>query len=173
MNITDSLDAFRRSLAATTAWCANIPDTGDCTALFRSPQLQPPIDIGEHTDSLDLVRSAVQRVIEQRFSHLVQDRVAEISPDLLGGRLLAFYPQDTICDGLAAIESDGFFDQANVPPWDTWVYFIDDFLISFVPQPFISNVECGLITNVEECIVWLRNVDHPFVRELQNHHLLV
>src|SRR5687767_7415977 len=124
-----SLDAFRRSLAATIAWCANVAEIGDRSALFRSPQLRPPIDIGD-TDSLDLVRSAVQHVVEQRLSHLGQVRAAEISVDLSGGRLLAFYPQDTICDGFAAIESEGFFDQANVPPWDTWVYFIDDFLIS-------------------------------------------
>ena len=171
-----SLDEFRRSLAATIAWCADVADASDLSRRFRSPQLRPPIDIGEHTDSLDFIRNAVQRVIdlrfELRFTNLAPDRAADFSADLCGGRLLAFYPQVTIFDGFAAIESDGFFDPANVPPWDTWIYFIDDFLISFVPQRFLTNAECGLITNAEECIVWLRDVDHPFVQELKNHQLV-
>lgn len=169
MNNTSSLDDFRRSLAATKAWCATVTDTSDPSERFRSPELRPSIDIGEHTDSLDLVRTAVQHVIDQRFNHLAADRGAG---NLSGGRLLAFYPQVTISDGFAAIESDGFFDPANVPPWDTWIYFVDDFLISFVPQRFITNAECGLITNVEECIIWLSDVDHPFVRQLQTHELV-
>src|SRR5262245_48074459 len=145
MNRTRSLDEFRRSLAATIAWCADAADSPRGLDDLRSPQLRPPIDIAEHTDSLDLVRSAVQHVIDHRFTHLDLDLGADIVPDLSGGRLLAFYPQATIFDGFAAIESDGFFDRANVPPWDTWIYLVDDFLISFVPQRFIDNAQCGLI----------------------------
>ena len=172
MNSTDPLHEFRRSLAAGIAWCDDHPEASDASQRFRTPELRPPIDIGEHTDSLDLVRNAVQHVIDHRYMYCDPDRGANSPADLSGGRLLAFYPQITLFDGFAAIESDGFFDPANVPPWDTWIYVIDDFLISFVPKQFIIDVECGLITNVEECIVWLSDVDHPFVRQLQNHKLV-
>jgi hypothetical protein len=115
------------------------------------------------------VHVAVQEVVDQRAEHVTVDcRVTDIS----GGRLLAFFPQQTTSDGFAAEESDGFFDHHNVPPWDTWIYSVDDFVISFVPAQFVTHVECGLITNVEGCIMWLRDVDHPFVDMLQSDGLL-
>jgi hypothetical protein len=172
MSIVPSLDEFRRSLAATIAWCGDGTYTPNRSEHLRSAQLRPPIDIANNTDSLDVVRGAVQCVIDRRCTYLGLDRDANISVDLAGGRLLAFYPQVTIFDGWAAIESNGFFDPANVPPWDTWIFFIDDFLISFVPQRFINNVESGLITNAEECILWLREVSHSFVLELKNLKLV-
>src|SRR5262245_17608785 len=172
MNRTRSLDEFRRSLAATIAWCADTADSPRGLEDLRSSQLRPPIDIGEHTDSLDLVRSAVQHVIDHRFTHCAQNLGADNVCDLFGGRLLAFYPQVTIFDGFAAIESDGFFDRANVPPWDTWIYFIDDFLISFVPQRFIDNAERGLITNAEQCIVWPVTSITPLCKNWRICHLL-
>ena len=171
MKTDNSLDSFRHSLAATTAWCAAVSDASDLSRCFRSPTLQPPIDIGEHTDSIDLIQNAVQHVIDCRFTYFATAGTEDASGTSTG-RLLAFYPRVTIFDGFAAIESDGFYDPANVPPWDTWVCFVDDFLISFVPRRFTVNAECGIITNAEECIVWLRDVDHPFVHELKNHNLV-
>src|SRR5262245_55631072 len=88
MNRPRSLDDFHRSLAATIAWCADTADSPLGLEYLRSPQLRPPIDIGEHTDSLDLVRNAVQHVIDHRFNHLAQDFRADIVSDLSGGRLL-------------------------------------------------------------------------------------
>lgn len=43
------------------------------------------------------------------------------SINLCGGRLLAYFPNDNLFDGVAEVESDGFFDVDNIPPYDTWV----------------------------------------------------
>src|SRR5207247_2550506 len=41
-----------------------------------------------------------------------------------GGRLLAYFPDDNLADGVAATESNGFFDVDNIPPYDTWVWMV-------------------------------------------------
>lgn len=169
MRQSASLDEFRHSLAATVAWCTKPSRPPALSARLRTPNLQPPIHIVRETNSLNRVHAAVQHVVDCRSKQIVVDHSAVA---LSGGRLLAFFPQHTISDGFAAEESDEFFDRDNVPPWDTWVYFVDDFVISFVPSQFLTNAEFGLLTNVEECIIWLSNVDHPFVDMLEAENLV-
>ena len=86
-------------------------------------------------------------------------------PNLLGGRLLCFFPDGNLCDGAAELESDGFFDVCNTPPWDTWVgYFCDEtdpnssyanYLLAYVPKQLVSLASDGVLANVEQCIMWL------------------
>jgi hypothetical protein len=40
--------------------------------------------------------------------------------DLTGGRLLAYFPDNNLACGVAEVESQGFFDTNNIPPYDTW-----------------------------------------------------
>ena len=60
------------------------------------------------------------------------------------GRLLLFAPQDSLSDGAATVASEGFFDTDNVPAWDTWRYFDDQTLVSWVPHQLISKVQSGI-----------------------------
>ena len=90
-------------------------------------------------------------------------------PDLLGGRLLAYFPDADLCDGAAEIESDGFFDVCNVPPWDTWVGYFEDnhgrsgiydsYLLAYVPERFLPLAAGGILDNPEECILWLSDAE--------------
>jgi hypothetical protein len=40
---------------------------------------------------------------------------------LLGGRLMVYFPDAALADGAAEVQSRGFFDVHNTPPWDTWI----------------------------------------------------
>jgi len=67
---------------------------------------------------------------------------------LSGGRLLAFSPENTLSDGAANSNTKGFFDDDNILPWDTWVWYVtndpisnfewwrgcDSYLLSWVPD---------------------------------------
>ena len=88
--------------------------------------------------------------------------------DLLGGRLVVYFPDANLCDGAAEAASNGFFDVENTPPWDTWVALGSDpghdkdpsygtYLISWVPPQLIALASAGIDVNPEECIVWLEN----------------
>jgi hypothetical protein len=105
--------------------------------------------------------------------------------DLAGGRLLLFAPDETLSDGAAEVLSTGFFDADNVPPWDTWVDYIEDaptteqhattasYLVCWVPPFLIEAADAGIWANPEECIEWLADRDTPFARALQEVGLLV
>ena len=87
-----------------------------------------------------------------------------------------FPPEDTLSDGFAEAESDGFFDVENCPPCNTWVTYCrgtgatrhrNDFLPSWIQQEFIERVQRGIDGNPEECIFWLDDLDHPIVTNLR------
>ena len=81
------------------------------------------------------------------------------------GRLLAYYPDLNLCDGAAEVESSGYLDVENCPPWESWVALLVDpradddhrrVLVSWVPAVFVPLVTAGIEVNPEECIVWLQ-----------------
>jgi len=52
---------------------------------------------------------------------------SEPAPHALGeGRLLVYFPNDELADGAAEVQSQGFFDIFNAPPWDTWVAMVEE-----------------------------------------------
>jgi len=74
----------------------------------------------------------------------------------------------TICDGAAEVESDGFFDEFNCPPWGTWVGIYTDpaggisreaALVAWVPPALVDLAGRGIDVNPEGCILWLDDAD--------------
>jgi len=88
---------------------------------------------------------------------------------LEGGRLVVYFPDADLCDGAAEVESRGYFDVHNCPPWGTWVGFFSEgpsthecyanYLVSWVPPEFLELVSGAIHVNPEECIVWLDDSD--------------
>ncbi|HEV7556272.1 MAG TPA: hypothetical protein VGO00_12480 [Kofleriaceae bacterium] len=80
------------------------------------------------------------------------------------GRLLGYFPDDNLCDGAAAVASESFFDDDNIPPWETWVTLVHvreapisfrRCLIAWIPRMFVPRANAGVQVNPEECIRWL------------------
>lgn len=100
------------------------------------------------------------------------------------GRLLLFDPEDSLSDGAAHCESEGFFDVRNVPAWDTWVWYAEDdpglggptlcssHLVAWVPPQVLGLAEAGVRANPEQCIRWASEVDNAFTRRLRTAGLL-
>jgi hypothetical protein len=106
-------------------------------------------------------------------------------PDFKRGALLLFDPGQSLSDGAAQVESKGFFDADNVPPWDLWVAYIeeakqrpkvwtpfDSFLLCWIPPHLEDLVDRSIAVNPERCLHWARDVDSPFLRRLRLASLL-
>jgi hypothetical protein len=108
---------------------------------------------------------------------------------LCGGRLVVYFPSYNLADGVAEIESKGFFDVDNIPPYDTWVWWVrnvtlveysdhtthqmdGDYLVAWVPPDFIELADAGIRANPESCIRWIDEVDDDFVRSLRSMNVL-
>jgi hypothetical protein len=82
-----------------------------------------------------------------RYSPLSQANVTQ-------GRILLYAPDENLFDGAAKYSSKGFFDVNNVPPWDTWVCYLDNYLASWVPPVLEELASAGIEVNPEQCIQW-------------------
>jgi hypothetical protein len=162
-----SLQLFHQSLAEAISWGRSRVDTAAPQSCLRGA----PFD-SRTTETIDA--EFVSGVIDWRHKH-----VGAVAADstLHGGRLLAYFPDANLCDGAAEVESQGFFDLDNCPPWQTWVALFNDgaedgrgyrrYLVAWVPPQFLSLTTAGIDVNPEECIVWLDSTGLPLAKRLE------
>lgn len=139
----------------------------------------------EHADltSQDHQVFSVSLERSRRLSPSAKRHLSSVT-GLCGGRLLAYFPDDNLSDGMAETMSEGFFDVNNIPPYDTWVWMVRNvrpfeyedraqgeieanYLVSWVPPDFIRLASRGVDANPEGCILWLDTLDDEFVRSVQ------
>lgn len=185
----DPLVHFQRRLAETMAWCAAHDWTANPGKELRTALLHPP----DPTESAELFwdseathrqrQQLVERLATRRAKLLEEQGITplQLVPPLTGGRLLAFNADQTLSDGAANSASRGFFDDDNVPPWDTWIaYMTDDMvdsrprypfssssLLSWVPERLIEKATAGIEVNPEACICWATELDTAFLLQLR------
>jgi hypothetical protein len=148
----------------------------DPAGSLRYDQLRPrPLAAGR----LESLRT----VLSYRALYVRRGAAAPLlSPGLGGGRLLVYYPDAELSDGAAELETRGFFDVFNTPPWDSWVALFRDegaadvsyreYLLAWVPPAFVALAGRGIDVNPEGCIAWLADTDTPVARELRTRDLL-
>jgi hypothetical protein len=63
----------------------------------------------------------------RRSRHLYRDdrASADAATIVVGGRLIAYSPDFNLACGVCEVETKGYFDVDNTPPWDTWVALLD------------------------------------------------
>ena len=169
-------EPFTLRLAQAVHWCSRRANAKDPARSLRYDQLQP------HT--LEVDRAATVRApVHQRTVHVPRDlQPVSCVDDLRGGRLLAYFPDAELSDGAAELETAGFFDSFNAPPWDTWVALFEDptaldssyrvYLVAWIPPVFLDTASRGIAVNPESCIVWLADVETRLTAELRARQLL-
>ena len=164
------LAEFKVRLALTIYWCEEHGDVSSPASSLRTIELCP------HLLEVDRVYT-VQSVADRRTYHGGPEVMNAKIPDDLAGRLLVYFPNGNLACGAAEVETDGFFDIDNVPPWDTWVTYIQDarhaeydseYLVAWVPRDFVELADQGVKVNPEECIQWLADTSLELAVVLRN-----
>jgi hypothetical protein len=184
-----TLEAFRWRLAETIAWCAPRVAVDNPSKCLRSPELRSCVfdyDTRYEFNSGEARQSEVERVAAERAQAL---RILHTYPsmpahDLAGGALLLFAPDGMMYECYCSVVSDGFLDEADAPPWDTWLYLIqneqtvspreqqrdpgwhpgyDQYLVSWVPAPFMHLLEAGIQGSSTYCLELMRSRWDPFL----------
>ena len=167
--------SFESRLAEAIAWCHPRASVGDPAGSLRSEQLRPRM--------LEVDRAAAVRWVAdaRQMSLRLAGQVHE-SSDRGVGRLLAYLPDMDLADGAAELESKGFFDINNTPPWDTWIALFRDpagdissasLLVCWVPDSLVDLADRGIRVNPEECILWLADSHVPIAEQLRSAGHLV
>ncbi len=190
------LSVFKRRLAETARWCALHVSVADPSGSLRSSALRPDIDDSKtylcyRWSTISEQLAAVTKLSERRAQLLrVEKHYPDVADELwTNGRLMLYYPNANLFDGVALQESKGYFDVDNAPPWDTWLYYVHDdvmwteprekqdeayasYVISWVPPDFVAVAGRGIYVNPEQCISWVDDVDTAFIRQLRDRGLL-
>lgn len=96
----------------------------------------------------------ISSVIEGRRRLLAKSGLEISSPSTNTGRLLFYWPHENVADGASEYSSNGFFDVNDAPPWDTWMSFDSERLVSWVPSVLVPSAQAGIDANPVECIRW-------------------
>ena len=171
------MEEFKARLKETVDWCSPRFSMDSLGISLRSEALRPPINIVAENDPAK-VRDAVLGVIVRR-SQLLQEQASRVPTGLdhrgtylRNGRLLAHFPGVSLSHGFSVSETGGFIDADEVPPWDTWVYLVEDFVICWVPGNLESAIQSAIACNAERSLCWLSEVAHDFVADVEREGLL-
>ena len=159
-------------IADTIAWCHRILSRPETPPSLRTDEIKPrPLHDGCDDVVCDVGSSRHWHV------RLTTTEPRLDFPDLVGGKLMVYFPDADLCDGAAEIESEYFFDIFNCPPWDTWIGFFDEqlgndsygrYLLAYVPEQLVPLADAGINVNPEECILWLTATDVKLKSRLLN-----
>jgi hypothetical protein len=190
---TFNLPLFMNRLAETIAWC-NYRLAQDATPESLRKVLPKPEPYGTFSESEEFLEFASGLFVTR--SHLIQSSGLLLpSPEEIRqyeGRLLIFLPDCAFAsDGVAELASDGFFDFMEYPPWDTWIYAVDEpvigsgspekpewlpgtELVSLVPPQFVKKVQSAIESTADQAIFWIEDLEFPtpYKIALQNAGLL-
>ncbi len=149
-DISGSLQPLQERLAETVSWAGRrIPEGVSLGEALRSPLLAPP----PATPWPETLRA----VAEKRLAQLGRSWRRTLDP-LGGGRLMVYFPTPPHSRGGARSISDGFFDDRDTPPWDTWVAYVEEntrsYVVAWVPPFAFAQASAG-IGAAGRSIAWL------------------
>jgi hypothetical protein len=150
---------------------------------LRTPNLKPNPNVSVYRHGLlDDGLSIVSQLASERRKLLGRETTISNEPciDIVSGRLLVYQPDASFADALAQYQTQGFFDEWDAPPWDTWIwyeqlgrlsqlghYVSEGYLISWIPEMFQELAQKGIDVQPYGAIVWANQVDTPFLNQLK------
>ncbi|MDP2345652.1 MAG: hypothetical protein Q8O67_32210 [Deltaproteobacteria bacterium] len=163
--------ALRDRLVDAVLWCGPRLGSGLLHELrrrlapnpLRGPALERAAGIPHRAIQYD--DSVVEDVCEERrllvASLQPADRRQELS---LQGRILVYFFNESLSDGTSPPASDGFLDNDDSPPWETWLGIApfggtptwrERGLVAFVPNPWVDGCTEAIACNSTDCLAWL------------------
>jgi hypothetical protein len=160
-DITESFEPFQERLAETISWCLRAVKVAPLgTALRTFAHVPPPALPWPET---------VRAVAEARLKALGRSWRRILDP-LGGGDLLIYLPRHANSGGGAREASEGYFDSRDLPPWDTWVSWVEEerreYLVCWVPPDAVTVVTAG-IGAATASLAWLVSSENPIIGRLK------
>jgi hypothetical protein len=161
----DSVATLLERLVETIAWHSTLLLEEPTLAALRPAELAPVSLAGSRRDVVASVASA------RRCFMQVKKASYPPAETLADGQLLIYFPDVDLADGAAELESAGFFDVHNVPPWALWLAYMYEtnganYLVSWVPPEWVHVAAQGIRVNPEACLRWFSMRDRALVNAL-------
>jgi hypothetical protein len=167
------LDELRRRVVEVDAWAHRRWRADDLAHSTRAPVLSPA---RPGADASLVTAATVEEVARRRAAMLLTEPPSDRE---VRGRLLAFDREMSLSDGAAAVESRGFFDDDNTPPWDCWLVFVvdkprspgrwspfDSYVLCWIPASLVDVVTRAAQVNPEDCLRWADELQSPWLEQI-------
>lgn len=169
-------------------WATPRANPKDPIRCLRSAKLAPHLfEPSRHETVFDVIW---QRHIALEKAGLLGGEKWQL--ELPPGRLLAWERDSTVDDGVGESLTGGYLDSSELPPWDTWIAYIEQSpsipqkspyrsggrndvscLVSWVPGAFIDAVARAIKANANEALYWLSDSKLPIADVLRADKLLI
>ena len=153
---------FSQQLTETIAWVTPRINVADPRWSLRSDELKPPAEFElpgnpgffNSTKYISHVAATRSRLMEGANRNTARS-----------GRLLLVDYETSNHNEATELESNGFFDFADNPPWDLWVGELQGKLVAWIPNCFIETVERSILVECMGMLAWAGDSDgqmsHP------------
>jgi hypothetical protein len=156
---------FSRELSEAIAWARKQEYVNWKHNHFRSSALHSFSSLDDFVRpekcSLERLRPVVSEVVECR-RNLISVAGSVTDAALMSGRLLRHDLAETTCTAEPHAITGGYFDEYDVPAWDTWLGLVDDaehpmggYLVAWVPDELVVDVDSAIKQSFEENICWV------------------
>lgn len=188
---TLDIQLFNKRVLETIAWC-NLylelhkeEDLG--TSVLRSVVEKPSLEL-LHLSSQQRYEFINQVFVSrtQQLKEVVKSELhssQHLMSDFYTGRLLAFFPNLNMNDGVTKTVSNNYLDYGGYPPWDTWIYYLLDeqiqsnhsHIIAWVPPQFVEVVNDSIEISPDDSLAWLATPKFPlpYIDQLAAANLLI
>ena len=95
-------------------------------------------------------------VLEQALKVRVENKFAVADFNQLG-QILEFDIDLTTHDGAPCAESEGFVDESDIPPIDTWFYLTKTKLYCWIPKLFIEKMQGAIDVEIFDSYRWIKD----------------
>ena len=154
----------------TAQWCSLRLDAeaGDWASVLRTKALQSG-DLmmagariqGQSEADVEIARRRIVEDVATRRRDLLRlERSLRTVPHAISGRILQIDLEGSFFDGVAKELTHGFFDEADLPPWDTWIRYHPvpsgpSRLQSWIPVALVESVERAVQAHMCNAFEWI------------------
>jgi hypothetical protein len=92
------------------------------------------------------------------------------------GKILRFEINITTIDGAPVVNSEGFVDECDIPPIDTWFYITKRYLYCWIPTMFIRKMQDAIDVEILGSYAWFQDINpelnSEIIKRLENEEYL-
>ena len=159
-------------LRETASWCMHAISLPDLANSTRTPGICPDLllDQDHHNQlesihaKVDSLENAVSQICERRRRLLRQNHLKILSIEycMTAGRLYATDFDTDVCEAPTDV-SNGFFDESDIPGWDTWFAYqpgdhIQGVVFGWIPDEICAPVGRGIWAIPVDSVWWVNEI---------------
>ena len=148
------------------SWSERYLDVNKLETSLRSSLLKPKSELWDYVTPDKYIKKSVSKLCEQRSNIINSEKINLVENPT--GRILCFRNFLSLKDAAVCRPSFGFIDEEDSPPWDTWLFFLEEdieqnreysSLYSWVPNSLVYLIDSAIEEDWYDCLIWAETLE--------------